>query len=88
MSIPGIKAVADYKVYTGGSILDLLHFMAPKMMKCGDAHYSYGIADDLASFFPTVRASITCLIESGRKNESRYTGLTVCVCVCVYFFFT
>lgn len=47
MGIPGIKAVADYKVYTAGSILDLLHYVAPKMMKRGDAHYSYGIADDL-----------------------------------------
>lgn len=47
MGIPGVKAVADYKVYTAGSILDLLHYVAPKMMKRGDAHYSYGIADDL-----------------------------------------
>ena len=47
IGIPGIKAVADYRVYTAGSILDLLHFVAPKMMKRGDAHYSYGIADDL-----------------------------------------
>lgn len=47
MGIPGIKAVADYKVYTAGSILDLLHFVAPKMMKRGDAHHSYGIAEDL-----------------------------------------
>nr|AZM65202.1 diacylglycerol acyltransferase 3 [Vitellaria paradoxa] len=43
----GIKAVADYKVYTAGSILDLLHFVAPKMMKRGSAHFSYGIADNL-----------------------------------------
>ncbi|KAJ8435287.1 hypothetical protein Cgig2_030042 [Carnegiea gigantea] len=71
MGIPGIKVVADYRVYTGGSILDLLHFVAPKMMKRGDAHYSYGIADDLVSFFPKIRASITYLMESGRKNESR-----------------
>lgn len=47
MGIPGVKAVADYKVFTAGSILDLLHYVAPKMMKRGDAHYSYGIADDL-----------------------------------------
>ncbi|XP_059634781.1 phospholipid:diacylglycerol acyltransferase 1-like [Cornus florida] len=47
MGIEGIKAVADYKVYTAGSILDLLHFVAPKMMKRGSAHFSYGIADNL-----------------------------------------
>ncbi|KAK9131338.1 hypothetical protein Sjap_011825 [Stephania japonica] len=47
MGIGGIKAVADYKVYTAGSILDLLHFIAPKMMKRGDAHFSYGIAENL-----------------------------------------
>ena len=44
----GIKAVADYKVYTASSILDLLNFVAPKMMERGGAHFSYGIADDLS----------------------------------------
>nr|XP_010917136.1 phospholipid:diacylglycerol acyltransferase 1 [Elaeis guineensis] len=43
----GIKAVTDYKVYTASSILDLLHFVAPKMMQRGSAHFSYGIADNL-----------------------------------------
>ncbi|XP_058206572.1 phospholipid:diacylglycerol acyltransferase 1-like [Rhododendron vialii] len=47
MGIEGIKAVADYKVYTAGSLLDLLQFVAPKMMKRGSAHFSYGIADNL-----------------------------------------
>ncbi|KAJ8526528.1 hypothetical protein K7X08_029005 [Anisodus acutangulus] len=47
MGIGGVKAVADYKVYTTGSVLDLLHFVAPKLMKRGSAHFSYGIADDL-----------------------------------------
>ncbi|XP_060187103.1 phospholipid:diacylglycerol acyltransferase 1-like isoform X1 [Lycium barbarum] len=47
MGIGGIKAVADYKVYTAGSVLDLLHFVAPKLMKRGSAHFSYGIAYDL-----------------------------------------
>ncbi|XP_074269355.1 phospholipid:diacylglycerol acyltransferase 1-like isoform X1 [Silene latifolia] len=47
MGIPGIKAVSDYKVYTAGSILDLLNYVAPKMMKRGDGHHSYGIADNL-----------------------------------------
>ncbi|KAJ7955950.1 Phospholipid:diacylglycerol acyltransferase 1 [Quillaja saponaria] len=47
MGVESIKAVADYKVYTADSFLDLLHFVAPKMMKRGDAHFSYGIADNL-----------------------------------------
>ncbi|KAG8376194.1 hypothetical protein BUALT_Bualt09G0037800 [Buddleja alternifolia] len=47
MGIGGVKAIADYKVYTADSILDMLHFVAPKMMKRGGAHFSYGIADDL-----------------------------------------
>lgn len=47
MGLEGVKAVADYKVYTAGEILDLLHYVAPKMMARGDAHFSYGIAEDL-----------------------------------------
>lgn len=47
MGIDGVKAVAGYKVYTASSILDLLQYVAPKMMKRGSAHFSYGIADDL-----------------------------------------
>ncbi|GAB4853748.1 Phospholipid:diacylglycerol acyltransferase 1 [Ancistrocladus abbreviatus] len=47
MGVGGVKAVADYKAYTAESILDLLHYVAPKMMKRGDAHFSYGIADNL-----------------------------------------
>lgn len=47
MGVGGIKAVADYKVYTASEILDLLHFVAPKMMARGDAQFSYGIAEDL-----------------------------------------
>ncbi|KAE8688466.1 putative phospholipid:diacylglycerol acyltransferase 2 [Hibiscus syriacus] len=42
-----IKSVADNKVYTAGSILDLLYFVAPKLMARGGAHFSYGIADNL-----------------------------------------
>ncbi|EYU25883.1 hypothetical protein ABFS82_10G084300 [Erythranthe guttata] len=48
MGIDGVKAIADYKVYTPDSIFDLLNFAAPKMMKRGGAHFSYGIADDLS----------------------------------------
>ncbi|KAL5770952.1 hypothetical protein ACOSP7_015106 [Xanthoceras sorbifolium] len=47
MGIGGSKAVADYKIYTTGSILDLLHFVAPKLMERGGAHFSHGIADNL-----------------------------------------
>lgn len=47
MGVGGIKAVADYKVYTTDDVIDLLHFVAPKMMARGDAQFSYGIADDL-----------------------------------------
>ncbi|XP_038696575.1 phospholipid:diacylglycerol acyltransferase 1-like isoform X2 [Tripterygium wilfordii] len=47
MGVGGIKAVADYRAYTAGSVLDLLRFVAPKLMARGDAHFSYGIADDL-----------------------------------------
>ncbi|KAL2493298.1 Phospholipid:diacylglycerol acyltransferase 1 [Abeliophyllum distichum] len=47
MGFGGIKAVAEYKAYTAGDILDLLQFVAPKMMKRGSAHFSYGIADNL-----------------------------------------
>ncbi|XP_021716505.1 phospholipid:diacylglycerol acyltransferase 1-like isoform X1 [Chenopodium quinoa] len=47
MGVGGVKAVADYKAYTADDVLDLLHFVAPKMMARGDAQFSYGIADDL-----------------------------------------
>lgn len=47
MGIAGVKAVSEYKVYTAGDIVDLLSFVAPKMMARGSAHYSYGIADNL-----------------------------------------
>ncbi|KAJ0981191.1 hypothetical protein J5N97_009446 [Dioscorea zingiberensis] len=43
----GVKAVSDYKVFSATSILDLLRFVAPKMMQRGSAHFSYGIADNL-----------------------------------------
>ncbi|KAH9665133.1 phospholipid:diacylglycerol acyltransferase 1 [Citrus sinensis] len=47
MGFEGIKAVAEYKAYTAESVLDLLHFVAPKLMARGSAHFSYGIADNL-----------------------------------------
>ncbi|PWA83772.1 Lecithin:cholesterol/phospholipid:diacylglycerol acyltransferase [Artemisia annua] len=47
MGTEGVKAVVDYKVYTVDAVLDLLQFVAPRMMKRGSAQYSYGIADNL-----------------------------------------
>ncbi|XP_023000166.1 phospholipid:diacylglycerol acyltransferase 1-like [Cucurbita maxima] len=47
MGIEGIRAISDYKVYTAGSIIDLLHYVAPHTMERGSAHFSYGIADNL-----------------------------------------
>ncbi|PQQ08886.1 phospholipid:diacylglycerol acyltransferase 1 [Prunus yedoensis var. nudiflora] len=47
MGVGGVKAVADYKVYTTESVLDLFRFVAPKLMTRGDAHFSYGIANNL-----------------------------------------
>ncbi|KAF5776166.1 putative transferase [Helianthus annuus] len=47
MGVGDIKAVADYKAFTVESVLELLEFVAPRMMKRGGAHYSYGIADNL-----------------------------------------
>ncbi|CAK9310603.1 unnamed protein product [Citrullus colocynthis] len=47
MGIEGIRAISDYKVYTAGSVIDLLHYVAPHTMERGSAHFSYGIADDL-----------------------------------------
>ncbi|KAG7013998.1 Phospholipid:diacylglycerol acyltransferase 1 [Cucurbita argyrosperma subsp. argyrosperma] len=47
MGIEGIRAISDYKVYTAGSMIDLLHYVAPQSMERGSAHFSYGIADNL-----------------------------------------
>nr|GEW58534.1 phospholipid:diacylglycerol acyltransferase 1-like [Tanacetum cinerariifolium] len=47
MGFGGIKAVAEYKAYTAGEIVELLEFVAPKMMERGSAHFSYGVAEDL-----------------------------------------
>ncbi|KAE8658158.1 Phospholipid:diacylglycerol acyltransferase 1 [Hibiscus syriacus] len=59
-----IKAVADNKVYTAGSILDLLHFVAPKLMAQGGAHFSLPNAPDMEIYsmygvgIPTERAYV------------------------------
>ncbi|KAF3657071.1 putative phospholipid:diacylglycerol acyltransferase 2 [Capsicum annuum] len=47
MSRKSIKKVAENDAYTARTALDLLRFVAPKMMKRAEAHFSHGIADDL-----------------------------------------
>lgn len=47
LGVKGIRAVADHRVYTAGSSVDMLYYVAPKMMARGSAHFSYGIADNL-----------------------------------------
>ncbi|XP_057838500.1 phospholipid:diacylglycerol acyltransferase 1 isoform X1 [Cryptomeria japonica] len=47
MSCENFQAVATNRVYTAGTILDLLRSVAPKMMQRADAHFSHGIADNL-----------------------------------------
>lgn len=47
MSRESIGEVAETKAYTASTLLDLLQFVAPKMMKRAEAHFSHGIADNL-----------------------------------------
>nr|AHA57447.1 phospholipid:diacylglycerol acyltransferases 1 [Linum usitatissimum] len=47
IGVGGIKAVTDYKLYTASSVLEMLDFVAPKLMARGNAHFSHGIADNL-----------------------------------------
>ncbi|KAJ0084711.1 hypothetical protein Patl1_30520 [Pistacia atlantica] len=47
MSRESIRKVAEKKVYTARTLLDLLRFVAPKMMQRAEAHFSHGIADNL-----------------------------------------
>eukprot|EP00249_Psilotum_nudum_P021291 c28053_g1_i1 orf=316-2472(+) len=47
MSWESIVAVADHKVYTAGTVPELLRFVAPQMMERGGAHFSHGLADNL-----------------------------------------
>ncbi|KAG5248080.1 lecithin:cholesterol acyltransferase family protein [Salix suchowensis] len=42
-----IRKIAENKPYTARTALDLLRFVAPKMMQRVDSHLSYGIADNL-----------------------------------------
>ncbi|KAF9601684.1 hypothetical protein IFM89_021814 [Coptis chinensis] len=47
MSKESIREVAGKKAYTVKSFLDLLRFVAPKMMHRAEGHFSHGIAEDL-----------------------------------------
>ncbi|KAF8396479.1 hypothetical protein HHK36_018102 [Tetracentron sinense] len=47
MSRESIRTVAENKVYTARTLLDLLRSVAPKMMQRADAHFSHGIAENL-----------------------------------------
>ncbi|KAL5716775.1 phospholipid:diacylglycerol acyltransferase [Ranunculus cassubicifolius] len=47
MNRESIRKVAEKKAYTAKSFLDLLRFVAPKLMQRTEAHVSYGIAENL-----------------------------------------
>ncbi|GMP88688.1 hypothetical protein CsSME_00040583 [Camellia sinensis var. sinensis] len=47
MSRESIRKVAEKKVYTANSLIDLFRFVAPKMMERAEAHFSHGIAENL-----------------------------------------
>ncbi|KAM7257015.1 hypothetical protein ACFE04_012756 [Oxalis oulophora] len=47
MSRESIQKVTEIKAYTSTTLIDLLRFVAPKMMKRAEAQFSHGIADDL-----------------------------------------
>ncbi|CAK9186800.1 unnamed protein product [Ilex paraguariensis] len=47
MSRESIRKVAENKAYTVSSLIDLLRFVAPKMMQRAEAHFSHGIAENL-----------------------------------------
>lgn len=47
ISRESIKKVAEEKAYTATTVFDLLHSVAPKMMKRAEAHFSHGIAENL-----------------------------------------
>ncbi|XP_077235902.1 lecithin:cholesterol acyltransferase family protein [Tasmannia lanceolata] len=47
MDRESIQEVAGNKVYTARTALNLLRFIAPKLMQRADSHFSHGIADNL-----------------------------------------
>lgn len=42
-----IRKVSKRRTYTARTVFDLLNFVAPKMMKRAEAHFSHGIAENL-----------------------------------------
>lgn len=47
ISRESIRRVANNKAYTATSLIDLVRFVAPKMMQRAEAHFSHGIAENL-----------------------------------------
>ncbi|KAL6204939.1 hypothetical protein ACLB2K_022205 [Fragaria x ananassa] len=47
VSRESIRKIAENKAYTVQTLYDLLRFVAPKMMRRAEAHFSHGIADNL-----------------------------------------
>ncbi|ESQ37531.1 hypothetical protein EUTSA_v10002852mg [Eutrema salsugineum] len=47
MSRESIVKVAENTAYTATTVFDLLRFIAPKMMRRSEAHFSHGIAENL-----------------------------------------
>lgn len=47
MNRESIQKVAKKRDYTASTVFDLLNFVAPKMMKRAEAHFSHGIAENL-----------------------------------------
>ena len=47
MSRESIRKVAENKAYTARSVIDLVRFVAPKMMRRAEAHFSHGIGENL-----------------------------------------
>ncbi|KAF2304068.1 hypothetical protein GH714_026835 [Hevea brasiliensis] len=87
LGVGGIKAVVDYKVYTAGSILDLLHFVAPKLMKREDYRmpemeiftmYGVGIPTERAYVYKltsTAECSIPFQIDTSANGGSENSCL-------------
>lgn len=47
MNRESIEAVAENKVYTAATVVDLLHYVAPKLMRRAGVHFSHGIANNI-----------------------------------------
>ncbi|KAL1827732.1 putative phospholipid:diacylglycerol acyltransferase 2 isoform X2 [Daucus carota subsp. sativus] len=47
MSHESFDKIVEKKVYTTTDLVDLLRYVAPKMMRRAEAHYSHGIAENL-----------------------------------------